>query len=67
MIAMTDIARTDLPHQQGRSAQRRDLDGREACGVGGGGHGLDAAQEDLRVLLTGGLALQRSDEVEPPL
>ena len=57
MIAMTDIARTDLPHQQGRSAQRRDLDGREARGVGGGGHGLDAAEEDLHVLLARGLAL----------
>ena len=46
-----------LSYQQLRPAEGSELDGGEARGAGGGGHGLDAAEEDLHVLLTRGLAL----------
>ena len=44
-------------YQQRGTSQGSNLDGSEARGVCCGGHSLDAAQEDLHVLLAGGLAL----------
>ena len=44
-------------YQQRGTSQGSNLDGSEARGVCCGGHSLDAPQEDLHVLLAGGLAL----------
>ena len=44
-------------YQQRGTSQGSNLDGSEARGVCCGGHSLDTAQEDLHVLLAGGLAL----------
>ena len=51
------FAKFNAAYQELGTAERGDLDGCEARGVGGGGHGLDAAEEDLHVLLARGLAL----------
>ena len=46
-----------MTYQKLRSAEGGELDGGEARGAGGGGHGLDAPEEDLHVLLARHLAL----------
>ena len=46
-----------MTYQKLRPAEGGELDGGEARGAGGGGHRLDAPEEDLHVLLASHLAL----------